>query len=458
MKIVILGAGKMGTSIIDNFIDDESDLVVIDNDLERLQLISAKYDLMVIHGDATDLEVLDRADLKSADLLVAATQYDEINIMACKMAHELYHVPYKIARLRDSKYLNHRDRLFTSNIFPIDYIVEPTNIMAQAINNLIRYPGVEYVTFFCSKKLAVYACKAEYGGVFVGRSIPHVNEELRRLEIGLAAIMRNGVLIQLTDYTIVNAGDQIVLVSEPENIMLALGHFQKALPKPKRIMLAGGSRINRYLATFLRDKASIKLIEANPQKARSLANEMSNILVIAGDCADDNLLFEEKIDSTDIYVAATGQDNMNILSAVQAKRMGCKRAIAVIGKSFNRSLIHNEEIDIIYSGQNDLATEIRSQGMVSVFSRVYKDPTNTYQTFQFTLGESFANKPTKQEYGAYKLPNGISFIALVRKGQFKLITAQTVLMPGDKIVAITDANAESLATFSKLYAKSVQSI
>ncbi|MFC6276877.1 Trk system potassium transporter TrkA [Psittacicella hinzii] len=454
MRIVILGAGKVGTSIIDNFIDDECDLVVVDTDSDLLAAIAAKYDLVTITGHATDLDTLDRADLKSADILVAATQHDEINILACKIAHEIYNVECKIARLRDRKYLNHQDRLIGQNLFPIDYVVEPTLIVANAINNLIRYPGVEYFTYFCDQEVAAFACQAQYGGSFVGRVATQAAAELIKLNISLVGIIRNSVIISINDFTIINAGDTIVLMAEPDNVMLAIGYFQRALAKPRRIMLAGGSRVNTYLAGFLRSKASVKLIEQQSDKALELANNMANVLVIAGDCSDENLLFEEKIDSTDIYVAATGQDNLNILTAVLAKRMGCKRAIAVIGKSVNRSLIHNEEIDIIYSGQNDLATELRAHGMASTFKRVYRDPNNIYSLFQCKLHGYIGNKPISGiEYGQLKLPHNIRFVGLMRKGLFQVVTSHTQFLPDDKVLGISYTR-EDLQAFAKLIQKS----
>ncbi|RIY38709.1 Trk system potassium transporter TrkA [Psittacicella gerlachiana] len=459
MKIVILGAGKVGTAIIDNFIEDECDIVVVDLDASRLALIAAKYDLVTICGHANDLAVLDRADLKSADLLVAATQDDEVNMLACKIAHELYNVEFKIARIRERRYLEQRERLFKQNIFPVDYIIEPTLIMAKALYNLIRYPGTEYFNYFCENKLALFACQAQYGGIFVGKVGTQAVNELRKLDIALVALIRNQVTIQVNEYTTINAGDQVVLLAEPDNVMLAMSYFQKNLPTPKRIMLAGGSRTNYFLAQFLRAKASIKLFEADKDKAYRLVNELSNVLVIEGDCTDENLLFEERIDSTDIYVATTGQDNVNIMSALLAKRMGAKRALAVVGRTMNKSLIHNDEIDIIYTPQNDLATELRAQGKITAFERVFREPNNLFQVFEVKLGSHFTHKNSEVActYEQLKLPQGIKFLGVYRKGSFKVISGQTPLNPGDQIIGIGYSN-DDLQAFTKLHAKPIYQI
>lgn len=456
MRIVILGAGKVGASIIDNFIEDESDIVVVDIDASRLATIAAKYDLVTITGHANDLEVLDRADLKSADLLVAATQDDEVNIMACKIAHEVYNVAFKIARIRERRYLEHRERLFSENIFPVDYIIEPTLIMANSLYNLIRYPGTQYFTYFCEQNLAVFSCQAQYGGILVGKVGNFAVQELQKLNISLVALIRNQVVIQVNEYTTINAGDQVVLLAEPENVMLALNYFQKNLATSKRIMLAGGSRTNTFLAQFLRNRASIKLLESNAQKSAALVNELSNVLVINGDCTDENLLFEERIDSTDIYVAATGADNVNIMSALLAKRMGCKRAIAIVGRTMNKNLIHNAEVDIIYSPQNDLATELRAQGMITSFNRVFREPNaNLFQVFEGELDNTLGLDEPKLEQ--VKLPQGVRILGIYRNDKFMVASPQLTLVEGDKVLGIAYSN-EDLQAFARLIAKNVTEV
>lgn len=268
MKIIVMGVGQVGYGIIENLYSEDHDLVVIDQDQDRLNYVSSKYDLLTICGSATDLKILDRAGLKSANLVIAVTDSDETNILACKIASDIYNVQFKIARLRKAQYLNNQKELFGSGVIDIDYIIEPTLIVAETVNSLINYPGLESYTTFINNNVASYICEAQYGGNYIGMLDIQCHQELAKDNISLVGIIRNGLWLSIRKGTPINAGDKIVLCSSISKIKDAVSRFQRPLPAVKKVILAGCSQVNYYLAQRLLDKGvGVKIIEQNVVKA-----------------------------------------------------------------------------------------------------------------------------------------------------------------------------------------------
>lgn len=455
MKIVVIGAGKVGTSIIENFNSEQVDLVVIDQDQEVLDQISAKYDLLTIKGSATDLNVLDRAGVKSANIFVACTSSDEINILSCKLARDIYHVQLIVSRLRNQIYLLNRDKLFNDTVFPIDYIIEPTMIMAHSLYNLIQHPGTTNFTYFYEQNVCMFTCRAEYGGIKIGKSAIACRRDLEEFDISFVALIRNNIFLRLTESTVINANDEVILVCRKDKVGQALSYFQRPLLRPRSIMLAGGSKINFYLASMLAG-SSVKIIEIDHQVATNLSNELSNVLVIEGDCSDENLLYEERIDSTDLFIAATNSDNINVLTGMLAKRLGAKRVFAMVGKSSNLSLIKTDEIDLIYSGKNDLATELRSNISTSNFSKIYRDTHGHFAIVEYKLNQPHLKNrivgiPTKE----IKLPEGARIIGRCCFESYFVVNPTTVFNSEERAIILFE-NVEALDAFKRMYAKNVE--
>lgn len=442
MKIVILGAGNVGMSILQNLNDEDIDMVIIDTNKEKLDYITSKFDVLTVQGSATNIQVLEHANIAEADLVIAATNSDEINILACKIASSLYNVRYKIARLRDRQYLRNKDILFTKGIVDIDYIIEPTMIIAEAMHKLIRYPGIENYFSFCNERVAMYICEAQYGGSFIGKLDIQCQRELANNNIALLGILRKEQWISVGKGTPINAGDKLILCSDIDVISDGVSRFQRLLTTAKKVMLAGGSKVNYYLAQKLsEDGVNVKLIEHDPIVAERLSSSLPKVIVVRGDSTDEHLLFEERVDWSDLFLAATSDDNINIFSCVIAKRLGSKRVVSLINR-VKANFFSNYDVDLLYSGQNEIANIIRSQSHVTNFAKIYRDNLNRFQLAELVVDESFAESIIGVHINDLKLPSGVKVVGYFRYDMFFVVHDDSRIELNDRLIVLCDDNKD----------------
>lgn len=258
-------------------------------------------------------------------MLVAVTNSDETNMIACQVAYTLFNTPNKVARIRASEFVREADKLFLPEAIPIDYLISPEHLVIDYIYKLIQYPGALQVVNFAEGQVSIVAVKAYYGGSLVGNALSTLRDHMPHIDTRVAAIFRQDRPIRPQGSTIIEAGDEVFFVVASQHIRAVMSELQR-LEKPyKRIMIVGGGNVGAGLAARLEKDYSVKLIEHNQQRATELAELLHDTIVFYGDASDQELLAEEHIEQIDVFIALTNDDEANIMSAMLAKRMGAKK-------------------------------------------------------------------------------------------------------------------------------------
>lgn len=357
MNIVILGAGQVGTSLAEQLANENHDITVVDLDRLHLQRLQDRLDIRTVHGHASHPDILMQAGLEEADMLIAATQNDETNIVACQLAHFMYRTQTKIARVRGRSYLEHPE-LFSgsesSNTLSIDFLISPETLVTDYILQLIEYPSSLQVIDFHKGKLRLVAMKVYPDGQIQQRAIREIKQLLpNSVKIRIVAIYRQQEVIMPTGDVVIQTGDEIFFVAEPQHIHTILNEFRKRRLKPSRnIMIGGGGNIGFHLAKALEADHQVKMIDHNMQQARENAEKLDQTTIIHGDIADKDLLIEENIDEIDLFIAVTNSDEANIISGMLAKKLGVKRVIALVNNTSYIEMIQLNGIDIAISADS----------------------------------------------------------------------------------------------------------
>ncbi|MBK7675670.1 Trk system potassium transporter TrkA [Accumulibacter sp.] len=349
MHIVILGAGQVGASVAESLASENNDITVVDNDQDRLAHLQDRLDLQTVVGNAAYPSVLASAGLEDADLLIAVTQSDQTNLVACKVAHSVFNVPARIARLRARDFLDSEKLLLPEN-FAVDYALCPEQVITEYIARLIDFPEALQVLHFAGGRLVLVAVRAYAGGLLVGSPIKEMRNHLPpEIDGRIAAIYRREGAITPTGETIVEDGDEVFLLAAEEHIRAVMRELRRSVEPVQRVMIAGGGNIGLRVAQALEGKCQVKLIEVNRRRAEFVATTLKSVLVLSGDATDEELLQQEAIDDMDLFLALTNDDEDNIMGASLAKRMGCKRVAALINRRAYADLVQGGPIDIALS-------------------------------------------------------------------------------------------------------------
>jgi len=372
MQIIIFGAGQVGSGMARSLSLEENDITVVDTDPDRLRELQEKLDIRTVLGHAAHPQTLIRAGIEDADLLIALTNSDETNMVACQVAYSLFNTPTKVARVRAADYLAHPE-LFDREHAPIDVLISPEKLVTDHVQRLIEYPGALQVLDFADGRAQLVATRAFHDGPLVGRELKSLRENLPDgVDARVAAIFRNDKAIMPEGDTVIEVDDIVFFLAATRDIPLVMRELRRMSGPATRIMLAGGGNIGANLARRLERKHHVKIIERDPIRAERIADDLDTTIVLVGDCADEDLLHEEGIDEIDVYCALTNDDEANILSSMLAKRMGADKVITLINRPAYVDLVESDRIDVAVSPQQvtigALLTHIRKGHMVRVHS------------------------------------------------------------------------------------------
>lgn len=349
MKVIILGAGQVGASVAEGLVSEENDITVVDLDGERLARLQDKLDLRTVCGSAAHPSVLREAGAADADLLIAVTQSDQTNLVACKLACAVFNVPTRIARLREQDFLDDASLLAPEN-FAVDHAICPEQVIADYIQRLIEFPEALQVMQFAGGRVCLVAVRAYEGGLLVGRPIRDMREHLPPgIEARIAAIFRDEQAIPPDGETPIRAGDEVFVLAATEDIRLVMRELRRMTTPVRRVMIGGAGNIGLRVAAALEARYEVKLIENRPARAEFAATRLRQTLVLSGDTTDEALLDQENIGDMDIFLALTNDDENNIMSASLAKRMGCRRVVAIVNRRAYAEMIQGGPIDIAIS-------------------------------------------------------------------------------------------------------------
>lgn len=451
MKIIILGAGQVGASLAENLVGENNDITVVDSSNEQLQDLQDRFDLRVVQGSASSPRTLGEAGAADADMLIAVTNSDEINIVACQIAFTLFNVPKKIARIRSQSMIMFEDELFNSGAFPIDHIIAPEKLVSDYIFQLIEHPGALQVAHFAEGRVGLVAIRAYYGGSLVGNALSTLKEHMPNIEARVAAIFRRGKAIRPQGTTIIEADDEVFFITASQHIKAIMSEMQKLEHPYKRIMIVGGGFIGESLAKRLEKENSVKLIEKNLKRAEYLSETLSNTIVFCGDSSDQELLSEEHIDQIDLFITVTNDDEANIMSAMLAKRMGARKAMVLIQRTAYLDLIQGNILDIAISPQQATISALLTHVRKADLKHVYSLREGVAEAIEIIArGDSMTSKVVGKQLNQLKLPRGTSIGAIVRKGEVLIAHDDTVVESDDHVILFL-VNKKYISDIEKLF-------
>ncbi|MDJ0832781.1 MAG: Trk system potassium transporter TrkA [Gammaproteobacteria bacterium] len=435
MNIIILGAGQVGSSVASELAREESnEITVVDVDQMILSELQDRLDLRTINGNGSFPSVLQRAGADDADMLIALTNSDEINMVACQVASTLFHTPTKIARIRSQEYMQ-QQTLFGEEAVPVDVTISPENLVTEYIHHLIEHPSALQVLDFAGGKVQLVAVKAYYGGPLVGHALKTVRQHIPGVDMRVAAIFRNGQSLPCTADRVIEADDEVFFVAARKHIATVISEMRK-LDKPiKRVMLAGGGNIGSQLASILEGDYQVKIIENDLRRSQYLAGELHSSIVLHGDAADPDLLLEENIEAMDVFCALTNDDEANILSAMLAKRLGARKVMSLINRPAYVDLVESGMIDIALSPHQvtigAMLAHIRRGDVVAVHA-LRRGSAEAIEAIAH--GDHTCSKVVGRRIDELKLPKGTSIGAIVRGEEVLIAHHDTVVESEDHVI------------------------
>ncbi|MCP4409580.1 MAG: Trk system potassium transporter TrkA [Gammaproteobacteria bacterium] len=434
MKIIILGAGQVGQSLAHSLANEANDITVVDKRNEVLQDLRDRVDLRTVSGRASHPSVLEQAGARDANMVIAVTDSDETNMVACQIAYTLFHTPTKIARIRATEYLTYSN-LFVQEALPIDVLISPELLVNQYIQRLIEHPGALQVLDFANGRVQLVAVRAHHGGPLIGQELRAIKEHMPDIQSRVAAIFRHDRAIQPDGHTVIQPGDEVFFLAANKNIEAVTGELRKVDKPYKRIVLAGGGNIGIHLARALENRYQVKIIERDARRARYLAEILDRTIVLHGDAADQDMLLEENIDHTDVFCALTNDDEANILSAMLAKRLGVRKVMSLINRPSYVDLVESGIIDIAISPQQvaigTLLTHVRRGDVVAVHS-LRRGAAEAIEAVAH--GDRSTSKVVGRPIEKIKLPPGTNIGAIVRGQEVIIAHHDTVIESEDHII------------------------
>lgn len=451
-KIIIVGAGQVGATLAESLVSERNEITVIDPNREMLNELQDKYDLRVVQGNGAHPDVLRSAGADDADMLVAVSSLDEVNMLACQVAHSIFNCPLKIARIRSEQYTKYHDQLFRKEQLPVDHIISPEQLVTTYIKRLIDYPGALQVLEFADGKVSLVAVRASYGGKLVGHAIATLRKHIPNIDTRVAAIFRQGRPIRPLGSTIIEADDEVFFVADTKHIRAVMDELQPREAHYKRVMIVGGGNIGSGLARQLEATHRVKLIELSLHRAEELSAQLDNTLVLHGDASDQQMLSEERIEDIDVFISVTNDDEANIMSALLAKRMGAKKTMVLIQRSAYVDLVQGGDIDIAISPQQATISALLRHIHRSDFANAYSLRRGAAEAIEAVArGDENTSQVVGREVGELKLPPGSTIGAVVR-GSEVLIAHDDTLIQGDDHVILFLVDKKYVSDIERLFA------
>nr|MBV6630189.1 Trk system potassium transporter TrkA [Oceanococcus sp. HetDA_MAG_MS8] len=451
MKIIILGAGQVGSTLADNLARENNDVTVVDTNAQLLAELQDRLDIRTVQGFASHPDVLIRAGARDADMLIAVTDSDEINMVACQVAYTLFQTPTKIARVRASEYQRSAQMLFCNEALPIDMQISPEQLVTDYIVRLVEYPGALQVVDFAEGRVRLVGVRAYYGGPLVGRELREIAKHIPNVDTRVAAIYRRGQPIIPEGDTLIEAEDEVFFVAASPDIRKVIGELRAQDGPVRRVVIAGGGNIGLRLAQALEGRCRVRLVERSRARARILSERLSNTIVLVGDAANEGLLLDENIENTDVFCAVTNDDEANILSAMLAKRMGAKKVLSLINRPAYLDLVEGHVIDIAVSPQQSTVSALLAHVRRADVVRVHSLRRGAAEAIEAVAhGDSRSSKVVGRAVEEIPLPKGATIGAIVRGDEVLMAHHDTVIEAEDHVILFI-VNRKHMAELEKLF-------
>ena len=451
MKILILGAGQVGRTAAQHLSREEAnEVTVVDHNEEALRDLQERLEVRTVVGNAAHPTVLEAAGAGEADVMVALTSSDEVNLMACEVAFALFRTPTKIARIRAAEYTD-RAELFGVDALAVDVFISPERLVTEYVERLIHHPGTLQVLDFADGKVRLVAVRARSGGPLVGHKLRELPGHLPKMELRVVAIYRDGRSVAPDGDTAVAEGDEVFFLAARDDIQRAISEMRRGDGAVRRVVIAGGGNIGYRLARSLEHSNQVKVIERDARRARRISELLERAIVLHGDAADEELLVEENIDSADVFAALTNSEEANILSAMLAKRLGASKVMALINKPSYTDLVESGSIDIAVSPQTitigSLLAHVRRGDVV----RVHALRRGAAEAIEAIVhGDERSSRVVGRMVSEIPLPEGASIGAVVRGDAVIMAHHDTVVRADDHVILFL-ADRRHLEAVEKLF-------
>jgi trk system potassium uptake protein TrkA len=451
LKILILGAGQVGASVAESLVSEKNDVTVVDTSAERLRDLQNLYDLRTVVGNAAHPEILAEAGAADTDMLFAVTASDETNLVACKVGHAVFNIPTRIARIRSSWFTSHPD-LLGADCFSVDHAICPEQIVTEYIEKLIEFPEALQVAEFAGGKIDVVAVRAVEGGPIVRHPLRDLEKMLPTIDVKVAAIYRNDRPLVLAPETVVQAGDEVFFVAASGHIREVMAHMRQMDRPVGRVIIAGGGNIGLRLARALDGRLNVKVIESSKRRCEYLAGQLSSTLVLNGDVSSEDLLADENIEETDLFVSVTNDDEANIMSALLAKRMGARRVIALVNRRAYGDLMQGGQIDIAISPAQatlgSLLEHVRRGDVVAVHS-VRRGRAEALELIAH--GDRKSSRVVGRALRDIDLPPGATIVGIIRGGEAIVAESDAHVIETDDHLVVFLTQKRMIPKIEKLF-------
>jgi len=440
----------VGGSLAEILASEGHDVTLVDINDAKLNEFQDRLDIRIVQGHCAYPRVLSEAGADSAEILIAVSSVDEVNMVACQVAHSLYRTPTKIARIRSPEYFVRED-LFGKENLPIDVFISPEGRVAQSIQNLITHPGSLEVFDFSQGRVKLVGVKPYYGGPLLGKSIKMLHDYLPGMGVRIVAIFRDDKAIPLSLNTEIELGDKVYFVTASENVDVVISALRRVEEPYKHLMIAGGGNIGMRLATMMESEYHVKVIERSHQRCQFIANELTNSVVLCGDVCDKELLINENIEYHDVFCAVTNDDEDNIISCLQAKRLGARQVIALITKTAYIDLIEGSPINITLSPQQSTIASILTHVRQGDIVRVHSLRRGASEALEAVAHGDYKNsKLVGRTLEEVKLPPGAYIGGIVRGEEVLVIDSNTVIECEDHVILFV-AEKKSIHDIERLF-------
>ena len=419
MKIIILGAGAVGSTLAEKMAAERIDITLVDVWSERLHELQERNDIQVVQGVASHPDVLRTAGADDCDLLIAVTGSDEVNLVACQVAWSLFRTPLRLARIRSAAYVRHAPELFREQHIPLDHCILPETQVTEQIVHLINHPGALRMWDFADSRVHLVETVVDSDSEWGGQRLLDLNNALLiNHNARIVSLYRDNQSILITPDTHLFPGDEPLFVSAEEQVDAVLGELRIPSTRKKRstITIAGGGHVGEILASSLEKEHRVKLIEPDTIRCSQLAELLQKTIVLQGSAADANLLYAENVDATDVFCATTNNDEINVMSCLLAKRMGVKKTVALINKPDYAAMFpRGEGIDVVFSPHETTISMVLSYIRRGDVVRAHAVHSGNAEAIELVAhGERATSAVIGRLVATLELPKGVTLCALIR--------------------------------------------
>ncbi len=455
MRVIICGAGQVGYGIAERLSSEGNEITVIDNNPALVQRVRDTLDARGLHGHGSHPDVLAQAGARDADMLIAVTQVDEVNMTACQVAHSIFEVPTRIARIRSQSYLNPEwSDLFTRDHLPIDVIISPEVEVGDLILQRMAYPGANEIITFEDNQVVVLEIDVRADCAVIDTPLRHLTDLFPNLQATVVGVRRDGVMRVIHSHEQMIAGDQAIVAVARDQVSRVLGLFGRDETPPSRIVIAGAGNVGRYVARRIEEQGpgvSVRIIESDRSNAQRAAEAMNHSIVVFGDALQEDILREVDIRDAHMFLGLTNDDKTNILASVMASEMGCRANIALVNQGHYPRVARRLGVDAFINPRSITVSKVLRHVRRGRIRGVYTLANGAAELLEAEALETstLVGRPLRE----FSMPDGVRIGAIIRGNKAIMPSGDTIVQAGDFVIVF--ALATNLRQVEQMFRVSI---